>query len=405
MNNSFRVLLCGQFISQIGDKFYLLAIAYMVLKETHSPAMMGFVLFCSFFPSTVIGMISGVFVDRIDKKLIIILADIIRGIIILGVGIAFYYDSLDIKLIIFAQILVSICSAFFDPAIPAIIPQIVDKENLAKANSRTQLVRGICSVLGPVLGGMAVAMFGYFFIFLFNAASFIISGFFESFIKLKKAQKQVLKKQTIMQDFLDGFFYVWNDTKLILILCVIAILHLFVGSIEVIIPLLADWVDGNGLKNLGFLQASFGLGILLTGLLIGFCNINDKEEKLIFFSLFCVGIVMMGIMIIMCFQIKVVLPFMLCLSMISSFIITAAICFRTIIQKKVDQNIIGRVFGFITSISNGSIPLSIFLYGILFSYIKMEHLIFGTGFFMSLISFVLFIKYNPKKTKNIKYLE
>ena len=82
MNRNLGLLLSGQLVSQIGDKFHMLAVAFLVLKTTGSPAKMGIMLFCSVFPGMLLGFISGAFLDRYSRKAIIVGADVVRGLIV-----------------------------------------------------------------------------------------------------------------------------------------------------------------------------------------------------------------------------------------------------------------------------------------------------------------------------------
>ncbi len=157
MNRNLNLLLSGQLISQVGDKFHMLAVALLVLKTTGSPAKMGLVLFCSVFPSMILGLVSGSVVDRYNRKAIIIGADVARGLIVSGLGLCYFLNVLNFATLLIAQVILSVCTAFFDPAIPAIIPQIVKPDQLTRANSQAQFVSGIATVVGPALGGVMVA--------------------------------------------------------------------------------------------------------------------------------------------------------------------------------------------------------------------------------------------------------
>ena len=171
MNRNLNLLLSGQLVSQVGDKFHMLAVAFMVLKTTGSPAKMGLVLFCSIVPAMVLGIVAGAVLDRYSRKRIIVFADVARGIIVFGMSLLYMADCLSFSLLLLTQVLISVCTAFFDPAIPAMLPQIVKKEGLTRANSKTQLVSGIATIAGPVLGGLTVAWSGYLTAFLINAFS------------------------------------------------------------------------------------------------------------------------------------------------------------------------------------------------------------------------------------------
>ncbi|MCP4672415.1 MAG: MFS transporter, partial [Desulfobacula sp.] len=184
INRNFFYLLTGQFISQIGDKFHMIALAFWVLKSTGSSAKMGAVLAASLIPSLIFGLVSGAFIDRYNRKFIIIGTDLIRGIIIFIFALLFYFKITNFSIILLMQILLSINAAFFDPAIPSVIPQIVDKKDLASANSKHQFVNGFSTIAGAFLGGICIGIFGYLWIFVINAISFLLSAILECFINI-----------------------------------------------------------------------------------------------------------------------------------------------------------------------------------------------------------------------------
>ena len=136
MNRNLNLLLGGQLVSQVGDKFHMLAVAFMVLKTTGSPAKMGLVLFCSIFPGMILGIVAGAVLDRYSRKGMIVIADVVRGIIVLAMSLLYAANCLTFSLLLLTQVLISVCTAFFDPAIPALLPQIVKQEELTRERLR-----------------------------------------------------------------------------------------------------------------------------------------------------------------------------------------------------------------------------------------------------------------------------
>lgn len=130
INKNFTLIWIGKIISQLGDKFYAIALAWWILQETNSPSIMGVFLFTSVFPGVVLGFFAGAFVDRLKRKNILIISDIIRGSLVLIISILALNKALIISEVFIIGFLLSITTAFFEPAIQAIIPEIVDKEML-----------------------------------------------------------------------------------------------------------------------------------------------------------------------------------------------------------------------------------------------------------------------------------
>lgn len=393
MNRNLNLLLGGQMVSQIGDKFYMLAVAFLVLKTTGSPAKMGLVLFCSVFPSMLLGFISGAFLDRYSRKGIIVGADTIRGLIVAGVCVLYYHGALSFPMLLVAQIMLAVCTAFFDPAIPAIIPQIIDREQLTRANSQTQFVSGIATIVGPILGGLTVAWAGYLTVFIINAASYLFSAFFESFIQLPGLEKPAATQSGIVADISAGCRYVYARKNLLMILFMVGTIHFFVGSIEAIIPVLATSLRGGGAENIGFIQTSFGLGSVVAALIISFRNINNKETLFLFGSVFLIGVVLVGISGLYLWSARNVFAFLVFFMAIGGLIIFAGTSFRSLLQKQVDDMMMGRVFGFVSSIGNISIPLATLSFGVLLEYIPHNILLAASGFILMPIGIFAYYKY------------
>lgn len=396
MNRNLALLLSGQFVSQIGDKFYMLALAIWVLETTKSTALMGGVLFCSLFPTFLFGFVAGAVVDKYDRKSIIVAADFIRGLVVLVVACLFFLDLLNIYIVLISQILLSVCAAFFNPAIPAVIPQIVDKNNLARANSMTGFVRGFSSMIGPALGGIAAAALGYTAVFTFNAVSFIISALFECFLNIPRHHNQKVAHAGIMENTIEGLIYIFRHKGLVIILMMVAIIHFFVGSIEVLMPVLANELSGTGAKNLGYLQTFFGLGTVLMALLVSFYSIDGKEVGLLFGGVCAFGTVCLAIAHILSSGLVNVGFYLGLFVLLGSFIILAATCFRTILQKNVANEMAGRVFGAAGTIGDISIPIAMLIYGFLLKIASCNLLLSVTGVFLMLLSVIFYRQYRRK---------
>jgi len=395
MNRNLNLLLSGQLVSQVGDKFHMLAVAFLVLKTTGSPAKMGLVFFCSLFPSMLLGLVSGTFIDRYNRKAIIVGADVARGLVVSGLAFCYFLNVLSFPVLLLAQVILSVCTAFFDPAIPAIIPQIVKSDQLTRANSRAQFISGVATVVGPTLGGIMVAWGGYLPVFLINAASYLISAGFESIIQIPPLTRQTRSDKKILDDIRQGCRYVYRRHHLMIILIMVGVIHFFVGWIEVVIPILATGLDGYGARNIGYLQTFFGLGMIMTALLLSVINIGGREARFLFGGVFGIGILMVLTSLVYVSGVRGIVAFMLIFILIGAGIIMAGTSFRSMLQKDVPAGMMGRVFGFVAAVGNISIPLATLIYGILMSYVSHTVLMAVSGIILlptSLVAYYLYAR-------------
>ena len=386
MNRNLNLLIGGQLVSQVGDKFHMLAVAFMVLKTTGSPAKMGLVLFCSIFPGMILGIVAGALLDRYSRKGIIVIADAARGAIVLAMSLLYAADSLTFMLLLLAQASISVCTAFFDPAVPAMLPQIVKQEELTRANSKTQLVSGIATIAGPVLGGLTVAFSGYLTAFLINAFSYLFSAVFESFIRPEPVSRQNKTTTNLWEDIQAGCVYVVGTGKLMMILVMVAVIHLLVGSVEAVIPILATSLRGGGAENIGYIQTAFGVGSVLAAFAISVHNISGRQAGILFASVCCMGALFLVIGGVFAMGVRNAGGFLFFFMCLGSLVIFAGTSFRSLVQKEVREEMLGRVFGFVSSVGNVSIPLAILLSGMLLEYVRLDMLLAICGLLLIPVS-------------------
>lgn len=396
LNRQLNLLLGGQLVSQIGDKFHMLAVAFMVLEATGSPARMGLVLFCSVFPSMLLGLLAGALLDRCNRKRIIVTADLIRGTIVAVMGVAYIMDALSFGWLLLAQLIISTCTAFFDPAIPAMIPQLVRRKDLTRANAQTQLMSGIATIAGPTLGGLTVAWGGYLPVFFINAGSYLFSAAFESLIQLPAGDATPMERSSLGADIQDGCRYIARRQDLVLILGMVAMIHFFVGSIEAVIPVMAAGLTGNGAANLGFIQTAFGLGTVAAALALSVQKMGTREVNTLFGSVFFIGLLLLTMGILHTFGVRklgLYLTFFVCLG---GAVMGAGTSFRGILQKSVSRAMMGRVFGFVATVGNISIPVAALLAGVAMEYLAHHVILIICG--VSLLPVSLGAHYAYRRT-------
>ena len=362
-DRNLALLLGGQFISQLGDKFYALALSWWVLQTTGSPAKMGLTLFASMAPSVVLGFFTGGFIDRFDRKGILVCTDIVRGLAIMAVLAVYLTGHLNLAMIITVQVLLSAASAFFNPAVLAAMPQIVEKEKLVKANGTSQLLSGIANIAGPVLGGMAVSKLGYGFIFVFNGLSFFASALCEWLLRLPPRGESNGIKTTMAETLRQGYAYILTHKRLMALLAVVAMVHFFVGSVQVVMPVLANSLAGDGARNLGYIESAFGFGIVAAALLIRARKPKGSREVWMFGGLVALGVMQLASGLLAGLGVQPVFPYLAVFFLLSASVIVISTNYTVILQQTIDNNMAGRVFGIVGSVGNLTLPVAVLVFG------------------------------------------
>ena len=175
LNGNFTALWAGQLISLFGDRMHQIALAFLVLAITNSPIAVAFVFVAATIPNLLLGPIAGTFVDRWDQKQVMVVSDLLRASGVMLVPIAAIVNVLLIYPLVFAITSVSI---FFRPARTAVLPRVVEEDELLTANSATWISETLADVIGYPLAGLFVAFLGASLplAFWLDAATYIASA-------------------------------------------------------------------------------------------------------------------------------------------------------------------------------------------------------------------------------------
>jgi DHA3 family macrolide efflux protein-like MFS transporter len=397
-NLNFFLLWQGQFVSAMGDVAYSIALGFWILAMTGSTALMGTLMAASSLPRVLISPLAGVVVDRSNRKWLLVLMDVIRGIFVVFVGIASYLGFIQIWMVFVAGVVIGACGAFFNPAVSSIIPDIVDKRKLVQANSVFSIVQTASGIIGSSAGGVLFKILGASFMFLFNGLSYIFSAITEVFIKVPK----IIHEKTRLHffaDMKDGLKFVWHFRGLRTLILTAGIINFFaVMGIMLILPLFYQE------KNLGPALYGIIMGIFTGGLFLGFLFtsiVNFKSEQRFKVFSFCYITMCAGMILLPLFLYFPVMAALVFVTGIVNAILNTFI--NTVLQLATPQAMRGKVFGLLISIAGGLMPIAYATGGVLAEFIPIRLLIAGSfvlvsAFYVPLLasaSFRRYIKFNP----------
>ena len=169
-NANFRWLWAGQLVSLLGDWFNLIASALLIRSLTDSKFALGVLFTIRMLAPFFISPIAGICADRYNRKHILIISDIIRGLLILGF--LFVRTEADIPLLYVLTTLLFGVSGFFSPARSAILPDITSTNELGTANALSATTWSIMLALGAAIGGFTAGVFGIQTAFIIDGLTF-----------------------------------------------------------------------------------------------------------------------------------------------------------------------------------------------------------------------------------------
>jgi len=269
-HRDFALLWTGQTVSSIGDWVYLIVIAWWVLEETGSAAIMGTVLIVTFLPVALASLVGGVVVDRLRRVPILVVSDVLRGVAVLAMAGLAAGDEIHLWMVYALGLLFGISDAFFQPAYFALVPELVPEDDLPSANALTSMGFQLGRVVGPAIGGVIVAAGGAPLGFVINGFSFLVPAVLILPVLGRERRPEAPEARLEVHwltDFREGIAAVRAHPILWVTLLVGPLVAaLLVGPFQVAMPFLVAERFGRDSRVFGFLLAVFPVGFILGSL-------------------------------------------------------------------------------------------------------------------------------------------
>lgn len=286
-------------MSLIGTGVQDVALPLFILDLTGSGAMMGTFMIMTVAPRLVMVPLAGVIGDRVNRKKIMVWTDFGRGVLILGLAGLAYDNRITIPLLFGAQLLTSVMNALFGPATSAMLPDIVEVEDLTRANSILGAVNSVSFIIGPALGGIIYAIGGIEIAFLINGVSFLGSGISEMFIRYSQKTKRFTGLHEVASDLREGLSFVKARHGLLIMLMIALVLNFLMSPLfSVVIPYVMRVIIKFASEQFGMLETSFMGGTLLGNVIIGAFLAKTKVRKMLNMGLLAESLVMVAFALI-----------------------------------------------------------------------------------------------------------
>lgn len=387
--SEFMKMTGANFINRFGDSIDMIAFTWLVFELTGSASWSAVMLGVNMIPNVLVQPFAGAVVERMEKKKIMILCDILRGTLTAGVAVLYMLSILQPWMLLLITFLNNTLESFRNPASTAFIPLILDREYYDFGLSFSQSSSRICELIGTAMGGILIAAVSLPGAILFDVASFFISAAILFFIRCKEiAEKGKVDYHKSMQLMKEGFRYV-KGMPLLLVICGCAMLMnmLLVPYNSFQAPYISGILhQGADLLSASSLALSIGMGI--GSFMYPYLHKHVQNRPLMLLGGVSTGFYYLALTQIVHLQGTVIIySAMAAASLLFGCCIAILISIVTIsLMKHVEQCYLARVSAIFNAAATLAMPLTSFAMSVICLYVSLPAIFT----FFALFTFVVF---------------
>jgi hypothetical protein len=346
-------------VSLLGDGIFVVALAWQVLELTGSATKLALVFAVWTLPNVAFLLVGGVVSDRLDRRRVMIAADLLRAAAIGTIGVLSAIGSLELWHVLVLIGFMGIGDAFFNPASTALVPDLLGPDDLVQANALGGMMRPLMlRFLGPAAGGFLVAGLGPGWAFIADAGTFLVSAVAVALIAPRPPSADVAGR-SFRRELGEGWGFVRRNPWCwaTLIAALLSLLTFF-GPLEVLLPFRLKEELGEGPEALGIILASGGVGAILGAVILGS---RGLPRRFVTFMYWCwaIGVLAIGVLGVMTSVWQGVVAFFFMQILFEM----GTVVWVTMMQRLVPRRLLGRVTSLDWLVSIGLVPLSFALTG------------------------------------------
>lgn len=382
----FGIFLGSQTLSLFGSMLVQYAITWHITMTTQSGAMMTVSIVCGVLPQFFVSPFGGVLADRFDRKKLIAFADAGIALTTLALAAVFMSGRGALWMLFAAQAVRAVGAGIQTPAVGAMIPQIVPKESLTRANAAFGSVQSVIMLASPMAAGALMSLASIEALFFVDVVTATVAiGLLLGFLRVPAHGRAGGKLEVgYWKDLRDGFAYVGAHAFVRRFFVFCAMFNFAVAPVACLTPLQVTRSFGNDVWRLTAIEIVFSVGMTLGGVALGAWGGFRNRVRTMALASFIVGATTLALGLVPSFWVYLAVMG-LCGVAIPLFNTPASV----LLQETVDEGYMGRVFGVLGMISSVMFPLGMLVFGPIADVVRIEWLLVGTGAAIFAMGFIL----------------
>jgi len=354
----FRLFLTGQWVSLSGTWMHMTAQGWLVYKLTGSPLYLGMVSAASALPILLFSLLGGAVADRVQKRKIIIITQVMSIFPALIIGILVATDSITISLLVALVFMIGTINAFDIPARQSFLMSLTSRDSLMNAVALNSAAFNGSRIIGPVLAGFIISTLGIAACFFINAVSYLAAV--AALTRVKARGEPERTDRSMLKDIAEGMSFLRANKRLMRIVLMVSTFSLFGLPFISQLPIFAAEILGTGASGLGILMGASGFGAFTMAMFLAFKGDIKRKGRFmnIASALFPLGL--LAFTYSSDFALSAVLMFLVGLAVVA-FLTTA----NSSVQLSAPDGLRGRVMSVYTLLFLGMNPIGHSLLGLL----------------------------------------
>jgi predicted MFS family arabinose efflux permease len=362
----------GACVSTIGTFVQQFAQSWLVYDLTKNPFYLGLDLFLGQLPIILFSLVGGVFADRLDRKKMLLASQYIQMTCAFVLTVLFASHAVKVWQILSLSFIVGVGQSFGGPAYSALLPTLVDPEDLANAISMNSIQFNLARIIGPTMGGLAYTTLGATWCFALNGVSFIavICSLFAIKVRFVAPKTQA----SVLASMKEGIKFIRDREGLTSLIVLSFCMTLFGFSLTGFLPVIVQTIFHGGPSTYELLLVSSGAGSICGALLVAAMEKSKGQARLGVLGLFALGLTTAGFAVSKWLPLSCVLIFLTGMAIMAS-----ASLLLSVVQRTVPDSVRGRVMSVYNLAIRAGIPLGALLLGKLIPILGISIAIAGFG--------------------------
>lgn len=384
---SFYTIYIGQAFSLLSSSAVQFSIIWWITLQTGSALALTYASVVGLLPQAVIGPFAGVWIDRYNRKTIMIIADSLIALSSLVLGISFFFGSPSMIFIYVILFIRALGETFHKPALQAVIPQLVPESELTKAGGLGQMVSTACSMAGPMLGALLMSLISLQYVMIVDIVGAVFAVATLSSVHVARHKTASNGKLRIMAEMKQGLKALVANKALMRVSIPVLVSTVVFVPLGTLLPLMVKlYFNGNAWQN-GIVQALFSSGMLIAALIISVTGGLKKQFLMISLGIFSLGVcsILGGILPSSAFWLFCIVIFIM-----GTTGMLINIPFTSYIQRTIPEENLGKVISLVTSVMSFAAPVGMFIAGPVSELIGVSNWMIGAGALMLIIGVMCF---------------